>query len=128
MKPVFREQISGSKELGARSRGRYQAIGLLSLLLATLMPVPAEAASGIVISPPLQEVTIQAAQPKVPASFTLTNNTGRDQRILLSTIDFNALDETGGVAFVGQNPTELQRKYGLARWLSVPGEVVLGKG
>lgn len=42
----------------------------------------------------------------------------------LSVRDFNTLGESGGLFFVGTNPTQLQQKYGLAKWFSLPQQTI----
>jgi hypothetical protein len=56
--------------------------------------------------------------------FKITNNKSKSQTINISTADFNTLDESGGLVFVGTNPTKLQEKYGLATWLTIPENTV----
>jgi hypothetical protein len=80
----------------------------------------AAAPSGIAVSPAFQQVSIPQGKPSVPIKFTITNHESRAETINLSTQDFNTLGETGGLVFVGSNPTQLQKKYGLAKWLSLP--------
>ncbi|HUC20700.1 MAG TPA: hypothetical protein VMR98_04360, partial [Candidatus Polarisedimenticolaceae bacterium] len=80
--------------------------------------VRAEGAGGVVISPPFQQVTVGDA-PSTDFGITLTNRTATDQSITATTVDFKSLDETGGVAFLGSEINELERKYGLAKWLKL---------
>ncbi len=94
-------------------------ISLLAIVL--LLPsqsVQAESTDGIVVSPPFQQVTIADA-PSTAFSVVLTNRTSQPQTISVSSIDFKSLDESGGVAFLGSEITTLERKYGLAKWLTL---------
>lgn len=79
---------------------------------------------GLTVSPAYQQVSVAADKPEHPLTFSLTNNTLAKQTIKLSIADFNTLDETGGLFFEGANPTELQKKYGLASWVSLPETAV----
>jgi hypothetical protein len=75
---------------------------------------------GITVSPAFQQVQVLESESQHPLEFTITNNLSSAQTLQLSTADFNELSETGGLFFVGANPTQLQKKYGLAKWLSLP--------
>jgi hypothetical protein len=88
--------------------------GMLSLKTRAATP------SGITVSPAFQQVSIPQGQASVPIKFTVTNHQTKTQTIKLGTQDFNTLGETGGLVFVGSNPTELQKKYGLAKWVELP--------
>lgn len=84
--------------------------------------------TGITISPAFQQVSVgDVAQQEL--TFSLTNDKSTIQILKLSTADFNTLGETGGLFFVGANPTELQKKYGLIKWLELPyAELSLNPG
>ncbi len=89
-------------------------------LLVTLCVVwwqPAVAAGGFVISPAFQQVEVPADQSEASYDLALTNRTTVDQNFALSMVDFGALDEEGGVAFLGTPTSELEHKYGLAAWV-----------
>jgi hypothetical protein len=96
--------------------------GLILLALAGA----AEAATtpktppGITVSPATQQVTLAASDSAKTLDFKITNNKASAQSLQISTADFNALEETGGLVFVGSNPTALQKKYGLAKWVTLP--------
>ena len=79
-----------------------------------------KAPTGITISPAYQQVSLPGDKPEVPVNFKLTNNESRVQVLNLSAADFNTLNESGGLLFVGSNPTDIQKKYGLAKWLRIP--------
>ena len=80
----------------------------------------AAAPSGLTVSPAFQQVTIQAGASDQPVSFKITNDRPVAQNLSFSVRDFNTLNESGGLFFVGTNPTDLQKKYGLAKWFSLP--------
>lgn len=75
---------------------------------------------GLTVSPAFQMVTIASGAAQQPVTFKITNNLATAQNVNLSVADFNALNESGGLFFVGTNPTALQKKYGLAKWVKLP--------
>lgn len=85
-----------------------------SALAATNSRLP-----GVTVSPAFQQATVTANQSELPITFTVTNNKASTQAFKLSVADFNTLGESGGLFFAGANPTELQKKYGLAKWISL---------
>lgn len=97
----------------------------LLVLTALWQPALAAAAanktpSGVTVSPAFQQVQVQASELQHDLHFTITNNDLSVENIQLTTQDFNALSDSGGLFFVGTNPTALQKKYGLASWLQLP--------
>jgi hypothetical protein len=75
---------------------------------------------GLTISPAFGQIIVKPDETEHPLSFTITNNENAPINVDLSSADFNTLNESGGLFFVGTNPTALQQKYGLANWLSLP--------
>ncbi len=93
-------------------------------LLIGLLPGPRgtaadQSVNGLTVSPALAKVDIQPGETQHRLEFTITNNRPTAQTLQLSAADFNSLEDTGGLVFVGSNPTQLQKKYGLAKWLSL---------
>lgn len=80
---------------------------------------------GVTISPAFQMVTIADDATQQPVSFKITNNRSTAENLSLSAADFNSLNESGGLFFVGTNPTALQKKYGLAKWFSLPQKTLI---
>jgi hypothetical protein len=104
---------------------RSVIVWLLFMLSLVLLGGVSSAAApqqpkGITVSPAFQQVTVPAGSVQAPVKFTLTNNKSAPQNISLSVADFSSLNESGGLFFVGTNPTALQKKYGLAKWFSLP--------
>jgi hypothetical protein len=58
-----------------------------------------------------------------PFSLEVGNTTNDPIVFRLSFVDFGSLDESGGIAFLGQG-SDLQKRYGLASWLSAEKDVV----
>jgi hypothetical protein len=75
---------------------------------------------GIVLSPAVIQANVASTEAEHPIEFQVTNNTPKAQTLNISTTDFNTLNETGGLVFVGSNPSKLQKKYGLATWIVLP--------
>lgn len=101
------------------------AVALICISAVNLAFIsPASAAGGkkpggITISPAFQQISIASGQQTKPVNFTITNGNPAPQTFDLSVADFNTLGESGGLFFVGTNPTQLQKKYGLAKWVSL---------
>lgn len=75
---------------------------------------------GFSISPASQEVAVDGSQKEADFSIDITNNAGYSATFSLSTRDFGAMDELGGVSFK-ENPDD---KYGLASWISLDEDSV----
>jgi len=74
---------------------------------------------GLTVSPAFQQASLSADEQQHQVTFKITNNESSVRTFDLYVQDFNTLGESGGLFFVGTNPTELQKKYGLAKWLSL---------
>jgi hypothetical protein len=107
---------------------RPLGLPLLCLLAIIILGRSTNAATqqpqGITVSPAFQQVSVPDGAAQQPVNFSLTNNESAPLVVNLSTADFNTLDESGGLFFVGTNPTALQKKYGLAKWLSLPEQQI----
>jgi hypothetical protein len=86
---------------------------------ASAPTIPA-ATPGITLSPAVVQTEIASTESEHQINFQITNNKPAAQDINISAADFNTLDESGGLVFVGTNPSKLQKKYGLASWISLP--------
>lgn len=101
-------------------RGRAWCAGIIFALVSGFWPGWASAATGgtgLVVSPAFAQVVVPADKPSVQYALKLTNRNPTDQNFRLSVVDFGALDEQGGVAFLGTPASELVHKYGLASWM-----------
>lgn len=87
------------------------------LLVGAAAPVLADT-RGIVVSPPAKQLVLEAGQTNLNFTVDVANTTSDSQSMLLSVVDFGALDESGGVFFSGQS-NDFERKYGLAGWLKL---------
>ncbi|MEI8343878.1 MAG: hypothetical protein WCF93_02945 [Candidatus Moraniibacteriota bacterium] len=84
------------------------------------------AAAGFSIQPFYQEINIQKDQDKLPFSIEVKNNTHQLSVFRVSVLDFGALDESGGVAFLGSGDN---LKYALASWVNLQNDtLVIGAG
>jgi hypothetical protein len=75
----------------------------------TSADVKQQSPKGITLSPALVQATVQSTESEHQIVFQITNNEQAQQNIKISTADFNTLDESGGLVFVGTNPTHLQK-------------------
>jgi len=75
-------------------------------------------AKGFSVNPFFQEVTLEKDQTESIFNVEIANNTENVAVLKLSVVDFGALDETGGVAFLGDSKN-LTNKYGLVSWISL---------
>lgn len=92
-------------------------LGLVAFLLALLPVVPAQAATkGIGLTPAIQELSLAAEQPTVEFRISLSNTTDAAVELELSVLDFGALDESGGIAFLGLTGQEAASR-GLKQWM-----------
>lgn len=80
--------------------------------------------TGITISPPFQQVKMLPNEQQHELIFSITNNENFSQTVNMASVDFNTLEDSGGLLYVGTNPTEIQKKYGLAHWLSLPTDKI----
>jgi hypothetical protein len=79
----------------------------------------AKAPTGTTVSPAFQQVQINSTETTHLLEFNVTNNSPSSETLKFSAADFNALNDSGGLFFVGTNPTQQQKQYGLASWLSL---------
>lgn len=106
------------------SRGRLRR-WLVGILAMALWPAAAGASdTGLAVSPAFAEVKVASGAPSAGYTLQIVNHNPVDQNFVLSVVDFGALDESGGVAFLGAPASELEHKYGLASWLSVEKNTV----
>src|SRR5579862_7280311 len=107
--------------------GNRRCLGALAILIITI-PSSVQAAgqgpNGITVSPAYQEVSLKPNEASHVVDFEITNNQSVAQVLHISVADFNTLSESGGLYFVGANPSQLQKKYGLAAWAVLPAPMV----
>ncbi len=77
-----------------------------------------EKAGEFSIQPFFQEIILENGAERVEFDLEISNQTGLPAVFRLSVLDFGALDESGGVAFLGAE-SDLERKYGLASWITL---------
>lgn len=103
---------------------------VLLLLVFLVLPGKSSAQSkgGVSVTPVFQEITVSEEDARADFSITLRNETDAPAVLRPSVVDFGSLDESGGVAFLGQ-AADLKRKYALASWMRPEKDVVfLGSG
>lgn len=105
---------------------------MLAGMLAAIRPATAAAAAPsqeVSVSPFLQEVRISGSEPTKNFDISYTNDSSKNQTLVLSVVDFGSLDQTGGVAFAGSGLSQLFDKYTLSHWLILPNNnIVLAPG
>lgn len=95
---------------------------LFLLLFSVINPAPVAAqkeTSGYTLSPPFKEITLKNEASQASYFIEITNKTSKGQILYLSVVDFGSLNESGGVAFLGEKGEILERKYSLASWVSL---------
>jgi hypothetical protein len=116
-----------TKNLNVLILGLFLAV--LSLWAGPKALAAQPAPTGITVSPAFQQVSILPNEAEPTITFKITNNYAAPITVHLSTADFDTLQETGGLFFVGSSPTQLEQKYGLAKWLKLPADAVtIGPG
>ncbi len=95
---------------------RRVAILLLIILAVVGMSTSLAAAQGIGVTPGLQEVELRDGEREVSFEVTVANTTSTVAEFRVSTVDFGALDESGGVAFLGRSGQEAYA-YSLSQWM-----------
>ncbi len=109
-----------------QNKARLALCGLLLSLLAPLAgPVkPASAAGQLIVTPAIQSVVLNPETAEAKFEFSVRNAGNIDQQVRLTTLDFGALDESGGVAFIGQSADGKETKYGLKSWITFDRDVL----
>jgi hypothetical protein len=110
-------------------KGKLIAFFVLAFLMlatgsAKAAAPPSVTYKGITLSPAIVNLELAPNQAKSTFKITITNNQSLPISLTTSSLDFKSLNETGGVAFIGANSNQLQHKYGLANWLSVPAQSI----
>lgn len=92
------------------------------------LPGTAHAVNGIGLSPAIREVVLGETDKEARFTMTVSNTTTESVVLKLTTLDFGALDDSGGIAFVGRTAQESTAR-GLREWMRIEQEVVvLGAG
>ena len=105
--------VAGSCLLAGLADGqRAEATGSISL-------------KGIALTPAIKNLDVHKGQATASFNIMVTNNTKNNVTLGISSVDFKSLNNGGGLAFVGNNAGQVDHKYGLARWLDIPGNVEL---
>jgi hypothetical protein len=107
------------KKLGLRLLLSSALLGVSGLLMSVGAQNNAQP-EGITVSPAFQRVSLSPDKAEQPVEFRITNNRTSPQEINLASADFSSLNETGGLFFLGSTPTQLQKKYSLSAWMSLP--------
>lgn len=99
-------------------------VSLLSVTMMVFSVAHGQAApisyKGITVTPAIVNIDLQSGQAKANFELTVTNNTKQDQVLTLSSIDFEASNQLGGLSFQGSDVN----KHGLASWLDYGKEPI----
>lgn len=89
---------------------------------------PQSSSRGVTLSPSHREIILGSGLIEAKADISVENNSGKDLTAVVRLVDFEALDDFGGVS-LGQVNAPLS-SYSLAPWMSLPGgeTVFLPKG
>lgn len=98
----------------------FKFFSFLTLFLGIFLPffVSAET-KDFLLSPLFHEVAFESDDTEKEVNVEIANRTNTDAEFFLSAVDFGALDESGGVAFLG-GTGDFERRYGLASWIRLP--------
>lgn len=104
----------------------FAGIFLISTLLSftNCLAESQEENKGFSISPFFQDITLEKNQNGASFDVKITNNTQNLAIFKLSLVDFGAMDESGGVAFLAPSD-ELENKYGLASWVILEKDAIV---
>jgi hypothetical protein len=85
-----------------------------------LLPQPVQAQpGGITVTPSIREVNLNPTDISKTFDINITNQTAAVQTFSITPQDFGSLDETGGIFFAGAQTNKLEKKYGIASWVSL---------
>ena len=79
-------------------------------------------ASGITMSPFLENISLNQTKPEASFIVTYSNNTNNIQELDLTTEDFGSLNRSGGVLLEGSNL--YTKKFGLSAWMQLSNNVL----
>lgn len=105
---------------------------LMTIIALNLVPGSALAAApaaaspplGIALTPAIQDRVLGPAEKSVSFSVDLSNQTDQPVTFALSSNDFTALNQTGGVAFLGSDIKRVTDGHGLSSILKLDAAVV----
>lgn len=102
----------------------YRLAGLFfALACVSLLPTTAHASGGsFSVEPFFTDIRIEG-EPEYPFSLEVGNTTDEPIVFRLEFVDFGSLDESGGIAFLGER-SDTEKRYGLTPWLSAEKDVV----
>lgn len=101
---------------------------ILSLVLLAasfgLLAQPAKAATlsiqGLSVTPDLYQVSLDKNQKSLSYVIRLDNNLKIPISVSVSSLDFKSLNDSGGLFFIGSGASDIDHKYGLAKWIDLP--------
>lgn len=97
-------------------------LGLFFALIFPSLPTSAQA-KGIGITPAIDELILEEGQSEAILEVGIVNATDTEAVLRISTLDFGALNESGGIAFLGRTGQETT-PYGLSKWMRPEKETI----
>lgn len=94
----------------------------ISVGAKTVQASEKDVASGFLVKPFYKEINLDKEQEEESFALTVENNSGQSAIFRITVLDFGSLDESGGVAFLGNS--DQSRKYGLASWMNLEKDVI----
>lgn len=79
---------------------------------------------GVTVSPVIKQLQLTAGQNSADFDLSITNHTPAAVQVKISFADFKALNDSGGIAFLGEEATALKMSHGLTNWVHVETQQV----
>ncbi len=113
--------------LTLQSPGLWISGVALMLVMGSVAQVYAQT-RGIGVTPAIDELILEEGQASARLDVNIANATDKEVRLRVSTLDFGALDASGGIAFLGATGQEVAPR-GLSRWMALDRDTLrIGAG
>jgi hypothetical protein len=106
--------------------GKKASTAAILALLATITPIfsdigvaAANQLEGISITPPMNDFVLSPEQSAHRFTIIVTNHSEATINLEVSSIDFGALEDSGGLFFLGESADIKWDKHRLARWINI---------
>ncbi len=92
--------------------------------LPVIAAAPTAPLKAVTVSPAIEQLQLAEGQDSADFKVTIANHTDVLARISLTFSDFKSLNASGGIAFLGQNASDLDHSHGLSKWVQLQTEQV----
>ena len=101
-------------------------LSVLALIAVSNGVVHAESSSSsaVSVSPAIEQLQLSAGQNTADFPASIQNRTDTAIQVKIGFVDFKALNDSGGVAFLNQTGDALANKHGLVHWVQLGSEQV----